>query len=111
MLEEKNVNQQNNLSQPIEDVFSKVDQVNTPLSTQSYTPQEGAKGDINISEGSIGQEKIIAPEQKLKSVRESQVSEDTEKKGQGFNTNKLFFYLILALIILLGAFAIWVLVF
>ncbi len=107
MSEENKINQQANPSQPIEDVFSSVDSVDdnpAPPSAQENTPQAAIKEDINISEASIGQEEISTPEQKLEPVKE-------DKKNQGINRNKIFFYLILALIVLLGVFAIWVLMF
>ena len=93
--------EENKINQPVEDVFSDIDGTSNP-SGSTPTPEN-----INISEASLGQEEVASvPEDK--SVSEPQVPE-TENKVVG--SNKILFYLLLGLIILLGAFAIWALVF
>jgi hypothetical protein len=110
----KIMSEENKIDQPIpaqavEDVFSNVEEAtNVPTSP---APQEPVQANVNISEASIGQEESVAPVQKEEVRDEASVSSIPEEIKEGPNTSKIFFYLILSLIILLGAFAIWALVF
>ena len=101
-MSEENKIDQSIPSQPVEDVFSNVEEA-TDI-PPAPTPQEPIQENVNISESSIGQEGVVS------SVQEEKI-DNTEEKNQEVNTSKIFFYLILSLIILLGAFAIWALVF
>jgi hypothetical protein len=74
-------------------------------------PQEPVQENVDISESSIGQEGTAPPVQKEKVVSESMVHNDIEEKSKVSSIGKIFFYLILFLIISLGIFAIWALVF
>ena len=101
--------EENKINQPVEDVFSNVDETGNPSGSpvQEPTPPTPPPENINILEASLGQEEVASvPEDK--SVSEPQVPE-TENKVVG--SNKILFYLLLGLIIILGAFAIWALVF
>ena len=104
------MSEENKISQPtpplVEDVFSNVEET-TKVPTPP-APQEPVQANVDISESSIGQEESV---QKEEVSNEFSVSSVPEETNEGPNTNKIFFYLILSLIILLGAFAIWALVF
>ena len=90
----------------VEDVFSNVEETtNVPV------PQEPVQANVDISESSIGQEDPVVPVRKEEVSNEASISSIPEETKEGPNTSKIFFYLILSLIILLGAFAIWALVF
>ena len=101
MPEENKINQ--GVPQPgaVEDVFSNVDEVNTtptPTTPQAEIPAEAVSEEIS-------------PEQKTDSVGELRADNPQEEKGRGINSGKILFYVILGLIILLGVFAIWALLF
>jgi hypothetical protein len=108
MSEEKKIDQ-SIPSQPVEDVFSNVEE--PAIAPANPKSQEPIQKNVNISESSIGQEGTALPAQKEKVVSKPMVPNDTKEKTKGFNMGKILFYFILSLIILLGAFAIWALVF
>lgn len=108
---EEDIQNQNGNSSAVEDVFSEVDQPENKtvepdsLASKNNSLEEGSTPEgIDISENSIGQKKVSSPEK----VEEKNIPESGSKN---VNTGKILFYLILFLIILLGAFAIWALVF
>jgi len=102
MPEENKINQEAVPSQPVEDVFSNVGEANTaPAAPVSPEPVQES---VDISEKSIGQEEAGA-------IGEPQVYNPPETEGQGTGRNKIFFYAILVLIIILGSFAVWALLF
>ena len=98
------MSEENKINQPVEDVFSSVDETNN-------APKAPVSEDLNISEASIGQEEPITPVQKEEVVSESQIDQTPIEENKKFSTNKILFYLLMALIIVLGAFAIWALAF
>jgi len=105
MSEENKINQ--SISSPIvEDVFSKVDE-----SINISASQEPINENVDILESSIGQEEAAPLVQKEGVVDDFVAHQDTKEKSKSFNTNKILFYFILSLIILLGIFAIWALIF
>ena len=107
-MSEENKMDQSTVSQPVEDVFSGVEEANDFSAIP--TSQETAQENVNISESSIGKEDLVAPIQGDKIIVEPQTYQGIEKGNKGINTGKILFYLILVLIVLLGAFAIWALV-
>lgn len=112
---------ENQTNQPVEDVFSSLDEGNndalkpdlsdSPVvpnsSVTESVPTDSTSADLDLSESSIGQEQNNIPSSTSKN---HDVPMEMEKKSSGM-VEKLLFYLILFLIILLGAFAIWALVF
>jgi hypothetical protein len=107
-MSEENKMDQSISSQAVEDVFLNVEE-KSDFPTPS-TSQGSAQAGVNISESSIGQEEIVSPVQKEEVIVEP-VQNKIEENNNGINTSKIIFYLILGLIILLGSFAIWTLVF
>jgi len=110
-MSEENQNNLSGNSPAVEDVFSEVDKTRNKaidpnsLALEKDLPQPDSSVEkINISESSKG-EKNTPPKDSLETKVES------EDKNLKVNTGNILFYLILGLIILLGVFAIWVLLF
>ena len=104
--------EENKINQPVEDVFSNVDETGNPSGSpvQEPTPPTPTPENINILEASLGQEEVASvPEDEPMS--KPQVHQGSETENRIVGTNKILFYLLLGLIIILGAFAIWALVF
>jgi len=94
MVEDNKLNQEKVIPQPIEDVFSDVDGLNSDL-----------KEDINLPKDSFKQEDSLEKKQINEIINNKKIKNQSSKIG------KILFYLIFILIILLGGFAIWALVF
>jgi hypothetical protein len=105
-------NQNTEQNQQVEDVFLNVenpDDNSTPLEKQVSTVktvENAEEKSPDISESSLGQEDLNVSES-----NEAQVHNVAGENKKEFNISKILFYLIFSLIILLGAFAIWALVF
>jgi hypothetical protein len=103
------MSEENKINQPVEDVFSNVNEAPNSVTPVSPEPEEKAQESIDISEASLGQTAPIDAKQKNEAIGEPQVYQGV--KEEGFKMGKILFYLILSLIVVLGAFAIWALVF
>lgn len=97
------------INQPVEDVFSGVEENKTSPSTPKSAPQPSTPENIDIAEASLGQDVPLTPDSQSDGVSEPQVYSGVAPEG--FKVGKILFYLIWSLIIILGAFAIWALIF
>ncbi len=110
MLEEEKGNEinQSNSSQPVEDVLA---DVSSPASSVGSANDQGAVNNL-VAEST----KEANVEQNLSSMTDDKSSiepknDDLSEVKQNNKNNKVLFYSILAIILVLGLFAIWVLVF